>query len=160
MTAGTPAHTTASASPTSTSGSLLSLIGTYQRLQNEQTGGCLADSGGSAPSAQPCATSRSEGWEYSVPLTGLLSAPTSGQFELVDQDSGKCLTAGSGSALSMQTCDGGAAQLWTKAGTSASGGELRSADDAQCLRATGSVVTQGPCATGDAADLWSEDGSA
>lgn len=153
-----PADATSAAAPTSSSGSLLGLIGDYYRFQNRQSGDCLAQSSGSSPSALACAASESEGWEYSVPLTGLLSAG-SGQFELLNQASGDCLTTGSGSAVSVQSCDGGSAQLWSKAATTGSGTELQNVGDGQCLQASGGEVTAGSCGAGDPADLWNEDGT-
>jgi predicted ribosomally synthesized peptide with SipW-like signal peptide len=147
-----------SASATSTSGglgSLLPLPGTYHRLQNEQTGTCLA-AGGSAPAQQSCATDKSEGWQYSLPLTGILS---SGGDELVNELSGLCLTAGSAGAVSAQSCNGASAQLWSVVSGPGSSKEFQNAGVGQCLQAAQAVVSYGSCSSSDHADLWTEDGT-
>jgi hypothetical protein len=156
-----PAEKASSAKPTASStgssGSLLSLPGAYYRFQNAQSGDCLTDSGSSAGQSS-CASAQSEGWEYSEALTGLLTAPVSGEFELVNQQSGNCLTA-NGGGVGAQSCDGDSAQLWSKGSGSGSSGELRNAGDGQCLLGSGSAVAVGSCSTSDQADLWTQDGT-
>jgi hypothetical protein len=111
------------------------------------------------PAAQSaCSSSASEGWEYSEPLTGLLSAVT-GQYELVNKQSGDCLTAGSGGQVSAETCDGDTGQLWTTVSGSNSEDELRNTSDSLCLQSSGGAVVDGTCSTSDEADLWSQDGT-
>ncbi len=154
-TASAGAHASASSSPGS--GSLLSLPGTFHRLQNVQTGTCLAlPGGGSAPAQQSCAQDESEGWQYSLSLSGILTAG----FELVNEQSGLCLSADPNGQLVARTCDGGSAQVWSKVSAAGSGKEFENAGESQCLRASGAVVSYGPCTTSDSADLWNEDGTA
>ncbi len=161
--AGTGAVTSPGASPSASAssgsgglGSLLPLPGTFHRLQNEQTGTCLA-AGGSAPAQLACATDKSEGWQYSLPLTGILSA---GDDELVNELSGLCLTAGSGGSVSAQSCTGASAQLWSVVSGPGASKEFQNAGVGQCLRAAQAVVSYGSCSTSDHADLWTEDGTA
>ena len=152
--AATAPHGTASSS---SAGSLLSLPGTFHRLQNAQSGTCLAmPSGGSAPAQQACAADKSEGWQYSLSLSGILSAG----FELVNEPSGLCLSADPGGQIVARTCDGGSAQVWSKVSGSGSSKEFENAGESQCLRAAGAVVSYGPCTSSDRADLWNEDGTA
>jgi serine/threonine-protein kinase PknK len=136
-------------------GSLLPLPGAYHRLQNEQTGTCLA-AGGPSPAQQSCATDKSQGWQYSLPLTGILAA---GDDELVNELSGLCLTAGSGGSVSAQSCNGASAQLWSFVSGPGSSKEFQNAGVGQCLRAAQAVVSYGSCSTSDHADLWTEDGT-
>ncbi|HEU5354444.1 MAG TPA: protein kinase [Actinocrinis sp.] len=146
----------AAASSSSAAGSLLPLPGTFHRLQNVQTGTCLANpSGSSAPAQQACATDKSQGWQYSLSLSGILSAG----FELVNERSGLCLSADPGGQVVARTCDGGSAQVWSKVGGSGSSKEFENAGESQCLRAVGAVVSYGPCTSNDRADLWNEDGT-
>jgi len=146
-----------SASASAGSGSLLSLPGTFHRLQNVQTGTCLANpGGGSTPSQRSCAADKSQGWQYSLSLSGILSAG----FELVNEQSGLCLSADPGGQVVARTCDGGSAQVWSKVSGSGSSKEFENAGESQCLRAGGGVVSYGPCTTSDSADLWNEDGTA
>ena len=141
-------------SATSSSGSILSGLSTYYRFRDAQSGDCLVN-----PAAQSaCSSSASEGWEYSEPLTGLLSAVT-GQYELVNKQSGDCLTAGSGGQVSAETCDGDTGQLWTTVSGSNSEDELRNTSDSLCLQSSGGAVVDGTCSTSDEADLWSQDGT-
>jgi hypothetical protein len=158
--AATPAGSgAASADPnSSSSGSVLSLIGNYDRFQNAQTGDCLAQSSGaSATAQQACASSRTEGWEYSVSLSGVLDAPA-GEFELVNEQSGQCLTA-SGGQVSAQSCGSGNAQLWTTVAAGGSNDEFRNAGDEQCLQSvSGAAVADGTCSASNQADLWTEHG--
>jgi arabinan endo-1,5-alpha-L-arabinosidase len=150
-------HASASASPSpasSSAGSLLPLPGTYHRLQNAQSGNCLAQSGSAAAQAG-CAGSKSQGWQYSLSINGLLS----GDYELINEQSGQCLTAGSGGNVSAQACNGATAQLWSRTGGSGSSKEFQSAGNGQCLQASGAVVSYEPCSTSDRADLWNEDGT-
>jgi hypothetical protein len=156
-----PSHVATSASAASaTSAPLLSLPGSYNRIRNAQSGECLANPSGTSSAAQSqCASSPTQDWQYSVPLTGLLTAPVSGEFELVDQQSGDCLTAGSGGQVGVHSCSGDSSQLWTKAASSGAGTEYRNVAEAQCLRAGGSAVEDGACSTSDQADLWNEDGT-
>ena len=150
--ASAPASATATA--TSTSGSILSGLNTYYRFHNAQSGDCLT-----SPATQSaCASSASEGWAYSEPLTGLLSAVT-GEYELVNKQSGDCLTAGSGGAVTAETCGSDTSQLWTTVPGSNSDDELRNVDDSLCLQASGGAVVDGTCGTSDPADLWSKDGT-
>ena len=157
--AGAPSHVATSASASDSTAPLLTLPGSYNRIRNAQSGDCLSNPSGSSATQSACASSRSEGWQYSVPLTGLLTAPVSGEFELVDEQSGDCLTAGSGGQVSVSNCDGDASQLWTKAASSGSGTEFRNVGAAQCLSAEQSSVADGSCSTGNQADLWNEDGT-
>ena len=153
--AATAPHPAASSS--GGAGSLLSLPGTFHRLQNAQSGSCLADpSGGSAPAQQACAADKSEGWQYSLSLSGILSAG----FELVNESSGLCLSADPGGQIVARTCDGGSAQVWSKVSGPGSSKEFENAGESQCLRAAGAVVSYGPCTLSDRADLWNEDGTA
>ena len=152
--AATAPHATASSS---SAGSLLSLPGTFHRLQNVQSGTCLANpAGGAVPAQQACAADKSEGWQYSLSLSGILSAG----FELVNERSGLCLSADPGGQIVARTCDGGSAQVWSKASGPGSGKEFENAGESQCLRAAGAVVSYGPCTSSDRADLWNEDGTA
>ncbi|HEU5428390.1 MAG TPA: protein kinase [Actinocrinis sp.] len=152
--AATAPHATASSS---SAGSLLSLPGTFHRLRNAQSGTCLANpSGGSAPAQQACAADKSEGWQYSLSLSGILSAG----FELVNESSGLCLSADPGGQVLARTCDGGSAQVWSKVSGPGSSKEFENAGESQCLRAAGAVVSYGPCTSSDRADLWNEDGTA
>lgn len=145
----------AGATPSSSSAPLLSLPGTYYRFRNAQTGTCLTSPSGSSAALSACAAGSAEGWEYSEALTGILTGPVSGDFELVDQRSGSCLAAASNGQISTQSCDGGSAQLWSKT-SAGSSVELRNAASAQCLRATGNGVVAGTCSAGDSGDLWSQ----
>jgi serine/threonine-protein kinase PknK len=160
--AGSGAATTPGTPPSATAssggglGSLLPLPGSYHRLQNVQTGTCLA-AGASAPAQQSCVTDKSEGWQYSLPLTGILSA---GHDELVNELSGLCLTAGSGGSVSAQSCNGAPAQLWSFVNGPGASKEFQNAGVGQCLRAAQAVVSYGSCSTSDHADLWTEDGTA
>ena len=152
---GSPSSVTTSAQATSGStGSLLGLTATYYRFSNVRTGECLTQ-----PAAQSaCSASQSEGWENTLPLTGILEAPA-GEFEMVNESNGLCLTAGSGSSVSTQTCDGGSTQLWTKVLGSNSSFEFHNAGDGQCLQTSGSAVTDESCSTSNQSDLWNEDGT-
>ena len=151
------AATHPSASASAGSGSLLSLPGTFHRLQNVQSGTCLANpGGGSTPSQQGCAADKSQGWQYSLSLSGILSAG----FELVNERSGLCLSADPGGQVVARTCDGGSAQVWSKVSGAGSSKEFENAGESQCLRVGGGVVSYGPCTTSDSADLWNEDGTA
>lgn len=154
-----PAGATASASAGAPAGagSLLSLPGTFHRLQNAQTGSCLAQPDGSTVGLLGCAAGGSEGWQYSLSVSGLLAA---GDYELVNRQSGLCLTAGSGGRIVAQACDGGSAQLWSAINAPGSGKEFENAGDGQCLQAAQGVVSYGSCSTGNRADLWNEDGTA
>jgi serine/threonine protein kinase len=153
--AGAAAHPTATS--TGGSGSILSLPGTFHRLQNAQSGTCLADpASGSVPAQQSCAADKSEGWQYSLSLSGILSAG----FELVNEQSGLCLSADAGGQIVARACDGGSAQVWSKLSGPGSSKEFENAGDGQCLRASGAVVSYGPCTTSDRAVLWNEDGTA
>jgi hypothetical protein len=114
-------------------------------------------SGGSAPAPQACAAGKSQGWQQSLSLSGILAA---GDYELVNEQSGQCLTAGPGTQIYTQSCDGGAAQLWSEVSGPGSSKEFQNADDGQCLRAAQAVISDGPCSTSDRADLWNEDGDA
>ena len=155
-----PATTAPAASPaSSSSGSLLSILGTYYRFENQKGGDCLAQDSGSSASTAACGSGAAEGWEYSVPITGLLSAPVSGQFELVNEASGDCLTGGSGGAVSARSCDGGTGQLWTKSSETSSVTELKNAADGECLESSGGAVAEAGCSTGDTAQQWSQSGS-
>jgi hypothetical protein len=143
----------------SSSSSLLSLIGSYYQLQNAQTGDCLAQpSGSSATAQQACASSRTESWEYSLSLGGVLAAPA-GEFELVNEQSGLCLTASSGQ-VGAQTCGSGNAQLWSTISAGGSSDEFRNAGDSQCLQAvSGAAIADGTCSTSSQADLWARNGA-
>lgn len=142
--------------PTSgSSAPLITLPGTYYRFRNAQSGSCLTNPSGSSTVLAACAASNSEGWEFSEALTGILTGPVSGDFELVDQRSGSCLTAASNGQISTQTCDGGSAQQWSKT-SAGSSVQLRNAASAQCLRAAGSGVGAGSCSASDPGDLWSQ----
>jgi serine/threonine protein kinase len=152
---GEAAAPTGAAPSSSTSAPLLSLPGAYHQFRNAQNGECLANPEGSAVALSPCSAGQSAGWEYSEALTGILTGPVSGEFELVDQRSGSCLAATSSGQISTQTCSGEPAQLWSKT-SAGSDVELRNADFAQCLRAAGGGVADGPCGASDAADLWGE----
>lgn len=151
-------HTSAAPSASSaTTGSLLTLPGSYNRFLNAQSGRCLDSASGSSTGLASCGSSHSQGWEYSEPLTGILTGPVSGEFELVNERSGDCLTASGGSVVA-ESCNGSSAQMWSKSGGGSST-ELKNAGSAQCLRANGSGVSAGTCGASDQADLWSEDGS-
>ena len=140
---------------TSSAGPLLP--GTFHRLQNAQSGDCLAQPAGSgAAEHQGCTASRSEGWKYSIPLTGILGA-VGGQSELVNGLSGDCLTAGPGGQVSVAACTGLPEQLWSRAG--AAGAEFQNAADGQCLKSTQGAVAEGPCTVSDQAYVWAEDGT-
>jgi serine/threonine protein kinase len=157
-TAAAEVHTSAAPSASSaTTGSLLTLPGTYNRFLNAQSGRCLESAAGSSTGQAACGSSHSQGWEYSEPLSGILTGPVSGEFELVNERSGDCLTA-SGGSVAAESCNGGPAQMWSKSG-SGSSTELKNSGSAQCLRANGSGVSAGTCSSSDQADLWSEDGS-
>jgi serine/threonine protein kinase len=163
-TASAPASTGPSASaskstPTQTSSSAgLSILDTYQRLKNEQSGNCLAEPGGGSSAAQQaCASGGAEGWSYASVLSGILGA-VSPDVELVNQQSGDCLSAGSGGQVSAAACNGGSGQTWQKT-ASGSGFEFRDEGTGQCLYASGGGVTAGSCGSSDAADLWTEDGT-
>jgi len=151
-------HATASASAGNSSAPLLTLPGTYYRLRNAQSGECLA-AGGSSAAQSDCGAGKSAGWEYSESLTGILTAPVAGEFELVNEQTGDCLAAGSGGAVEAESCDGSSGQLWSKASGAGSSTEFRNAGDSQCLRADGGGVVAGSCSTSDQADLWSEAGT-
>jgi serine/threonine-protein kinase PknK len=148
---------TASAS-SAAGGPLLPLPGSFHRLQNAQTGNCLTEpAGGSAAAQDACAGGKSDGWNYSLSLSGILAA---GDFELVNEQSGLCLTENSDGTIGAQACDGRSAQQWSKVSGPGSGKEFQNAGDSQCLRAAQAVVSHGPCNTSDRADLWNEDGTA
>ena len=157
--AATPAGQAAASasSDSSSAGSVLSLIGSYYRLQNAQTGACLAQpAGASATAQQACADGPTEAWEYSLSLGGVLDAPA-GQFELVNERSGQCLTA-SGGQVGAQACGGGNTQLWTTIAAAGSDDEFRNAADGQCLQAvSGASVADGTCGASSPADLWTRD---
>ncbi|MGH6655124.1 MAG: protein kinase domain-containing protein [Actinocrinis sp.] len=146
-----PTSPNSTATSTST-GSLLSLPGTYHRLKNARTGNCLAQPAGSSAAQEACAADPAEGWQYSLSLTKLLSVD---EYELVSQRSGLCLTGDADGTVAAKACDGGSAQLWSKVGQGSSK-ELQNAGDSQCLRAAGAVVSRGPCSTSDSADLWND----
>ncbi|MFD0632112.1 hypothetical protein ACFQ9X_11405 [Catenulispora yoronensis] len=116
--AGLPAPPPPSSSATAAASSTGSLLpGTYHRFRNAQSGGCLTQPAGSGTAgSQGCASDRTQGWEFSVPLTGILGAVT-GQFELANGSSGQCLTGGGG-AVGVRSCTGSAAQIWTRTGGS------------------------------------------
>ncbi|MFL6117816.1 MAG: RICIN domain-containing protein, partial [Catenulispora sp.] len=166
-----PSHTTASSAtsisaapppsnPAAVSSSPLPpLSGTYRRFQNAQSGDCLAQPAGSGTAAhQGCAASRAQGWEYFVPLGGILGAVT-GQFELVNAGSGQCLTGAAGAAVGTGKCTGAPAQMWTKAGGSGSATEFRNIGDGKCLKTAQGAVTEGTCGSGDSSGLWTENGT-
>jgi serine/threonine protein kinase len=157
MPAGAASDSTAPA-PNSSS-SLISLIGSYYQLQNAQTGDCLTQpSGASTAAQQGCASSRTESWEYSLSLGGVLAAP-SGEFELVNEQSGLCLTASNGQ-VGAQSCGSGDAQLWSTVAAGGSSDEFRNAGDGQCLQAgSGSAVADGTCSASSQADLWARNGA-
>jgi hypothetical protein len=139
------------------SGPLLGLPGSFHVLQNSLTGKCLTQpGGGSSTTLTSCAINKTEGWQYSLSLSGILAA---GDYELVNEQTGQCLTAGSNGQVNAQTCDGGSAQLWSKTNGAGSSKEFQNAGDGQCLRAAQAVVSYGPCSTSDSADLWNEDGT-
>ena len=152
-------HTSApaSASAGDSTGSLLSLPGSYNRFRNAQSGDCLDSASGTSAGQSSCGSGQSQGWEYSEPLSGILTGPVEGEFELVNERSGDCLTASGGSVVA-ESCNGGSGQMWTKSGGGSST-ELKNSGDSQCLRASGSGVSAGTCDAGDAADLWAQDGS-
>jgi hypothetical protein len=103
-----------------------------------------------------CADTKAQGWEFTVPLTGILGALT-GQQELVNGDSGNCLTGGSG-GVSVKSCGSDMAQLWSKTGGSGGATELQNAADLQCLKASGGGLVEAAC-TGDPSELWAPDGT-
>jgi hypothetical protein len=141
--------------PASSTGPLLPA--SYHRLQNAATGDCLAQPAGSAGVAhQGCADVKGQGWDYTVPLTGILGAVT-GQEELVNGDSGNCLTGGPG-GLGVKSCSADMAQLWTKTGGSGGATQLQNAADLLCLKASGGSVTEAPC-DGSPGEMWSEGGT-
>jgi hypothetical protein len=151
--AGGHAKPTPSASAAS-GGSLLSLPGSYHRLQNAQSGSCLAQpAGGSASAQAACSNDQTQSWQYSLSLSGILAA---GDDELVNEQSGQCLTAGSSGRILVQACDGGSAQLWSKVDESGASKEFQNAGNGQCLQSSGAVVSYGPCDANDRADLWSD----
>jgi hypothetical protein len=157
-TASATGHSGATASASSAAGgSLLGLPGSFHVLQNSQTGTCLTQpDAGSSTTLSSCATNKTEGWQYSLSLSGILAA---GDDELVNEQTGQCLTAGSNGQVNAQTCDGGPAQLWSKVSGPGSSKEFQNAGDGQCLRAAQGVVSYGSCSTSDSADLWNEDGT-
>ncbi|NUP33316.1 MAG: protein kinase, partial [Streptomycetaceae bacterium] len=145
--------------PTTASSSGPLLPGTYHRFRNALSGECLAKPSGSGAAGHlGCASDRTQGWEYSVPLTGVLGALT-GKFELVNGSSGQCLTGGAGGAVSVKPCTGAVAQLWSKTGGSGGATEFQNAGDGQCLKTTSGTVAEGPCGSGDTTAQWSEDGT-
>jgi len=157
-TTSTGAHASATASASSSAGgSVLSLPGSFHRLQNVQTGDCLSAPGGSATAQQACAQNKSQGWQNSLSLQGILAA---GSYELVNEQSGLCLTVSTGARIVAQSCDGGSAQLWSTVSGPGSSKEFQNESDGQCLRAAQGVVSSGSCSTSDRADLWNEDGTA
>jgi hypothetical protein len=152
-----PSSSAASASPAA-GGPLLPLPGSFHRLQNSQTGNCLTEPPGSSAAAQDaCGGGKSDGWNYSLSLSGILAA---GDVELVNEQSGLCLTENSDGTIGAQACDGRSAQQWSKVSGPGSSKEFQNAGDSQCLRAAKAVVSHGPCSTSDRADLWNEDGTA
>jgi len=156
-TASATGHSATPSSSSQSSGSLLGLPGSFHVLQNSQAGKCLTQPGsGSSTTLTSCATNKTEGWQYSLSLSGILAA---GDDELVNEQTGQCLTAGSNGQVSTEDCDGGSAQLWSKVSGPGSSKEFQNAGDGQCLRAAQGVVSYGPCSTSDSADLWNEDGT-
>lgn len=148
-----------STAPASTTSSGPPLPGIYHRFRNAQSGACLAQPSGSGTAgAQNCASDRAQGWEYSVPLTGILGAVT-GQFELVNGSTGQCLTGGSGGAVSVRPCTGSAGQIWAKTGGSGGATEFQNSGDGQCLKTVQGAVTEGACGSGDATGQWADDGT-
>lgn len=148
----------AAASASAAAGSLLSLPGTFHRLQNALTGSCLTQpSAGSGVGLSGCGAGASEGWQYSLSVSGLLAV---GDYELVNKQTGLCLSTGSGGRILAQACDGGSAQLWSAINAPGSGKEFENAGDGQCLLAAQGVVSYGSCSTSNRADLWNEDGTA
>jgi hypothetical protein len=146
-----PAVTTASSGPL--------LPGTYHRFRNAGTGDCLAQPSGSGTAGhQGCASDRAQGWEYTVPLTGVLGALT-GQFELVNGSTGQCLTGGAGGPVSVRACAGSTTQFWSKTGGAGGATEFQNAADGQCLKTASGTVSEGPCASGDTAAQWAENGT-
>jgi serine/threonine protein kinase len=146
-----PSASASASSGSGGSGGLLPLPGTFHRLQNQQTGSCLAQPGVLAS----CASSQTQGWQYSLSLNGLLG----GDYELINHDSGACLTETSNGLASAQACDGSTAQLWSIMNGSASGKEFQNASDKQCLLVAQAVVSVGSCSTSNRAGLWNEDGT-
>lgn len=163
---GTPTHTvttTAASSsaalppPITTSPTGPLLPANYHRFQNSGSGDCLTQPSGSAAAAhQGCVDSKTQGWEFTVPLTGILGAVT-GQEELVNGGSSDCLTGGSG-GVSVKSCSGSLAQLWSKTGGSGGSTQLMNAADGMCLKASGGSVAEAAC-DGDPSELWSQDGN-
>ena len=100
--------------------------------------------------------SKTQGWEFTVPLTGILGAVT-GQEELVNGGSSDCLTGGSG-GVSVKSCSGSLAQLWSKTGGSGGSTQLMNAADGMCLKTSGGSVAEAAC-DGDPGELWSQDGN-
>ncbi|MEY9933994.1 serine/threonine-protein kinase PknK [Catenulispora sp. GP43] len=150
----TVASSSAPGLPPATSATGPLLPANFHRLRNSATGDCLAQSGGGA-GHQGCADVKGQGWESTVPLTGILGAVT-GQEELVNGDSNDCLTGGGG--VSIKSCSGDMAQLWSKTGGSGGATELQNGADLLCLKAAGGSVSEAPC-DGDPAEMWAEDGT-
>ena len=158
-----PAHTvtttasTSAAVPPATSPTGPLLPANYHRFQNTGSGDCLTQPGGSASAAhQGCADSKTQGWEFTVPLTGILGAVT-GQEELVNGDSNDCLTGGHG-GVSVKSCSGNLTQLWSKVGGSGGATQLMNAADSLCLKTSGGSVIEAAC-DGDPNEMWAEDGN-
>jgi serine/threonine protein kinase len=129
----------------------------YHRFQNAGSGDCLAQPSGSGSAAhQGCADSKNQGWEFTVPLTGILGAVT-GQEELVNGDSNGCLTGSHGS-VSVKSCSGNLTQLWSKTGGSGGATQLMNAADSLCLKTSGGSVIEAAC-DGDPSEMWAEDGN-
>jgi serine/threonine protein kinase len=141
--------------PTSATGPLLPA--NYHRFQNSGSGDCLTQPSGSGTAAhQGCVDSKTQGWESTVPLTGILGAVT-GQEELVNGDSNNCLTGGHG-GVSVKACSGDMAQLWSKTGGSGGATQLMNAADGLCLKTSGGSVVEAAC-DGDPNELWAQDGN-
>ncbi|GAA1995548.1 protein kinase domain-containing protein [Catenulispora subtropica] len=155
-----PASVSAPPPPVSTaSSSGPQLPGTYHRFRNAQSGDCLAQPSGSGTAGhQSCASDRTQGWEYTVPLTGILGAVT-GQFELVNGSTGQCLTGGAGGTVSVRPCTGSTAQFWSKTGGSGASTEFQNAADGQCLKTAAGTVGEGPCSSSDNTTQWTENGT-
>ena len=136
-----------------------SILNSYQRLQNQQSGDCLAEpGGGSSAGEQACASSVFQGWSYTEALSGVLGI-VSTEVELVNQQSGDCLAAGSGAQVSAVSCDGGSAQLWSKS-ASGSGYEFQNSGSGQCLAVSDGAVAAVACGGSGQADVWTQDGTA
>jgi hypothetical protein len=141
---------------TSSSSSGPPLPGIFHRFRNAGNGSCLVQpAGGDTAGTAGCASDRAQGWQYSVPLTGILGAVT-GQFELVNGGTGQCLTGGGGS-VTVRPCTGSAGQIWAKTGGAGGTTEFQNAADGQCLKTVPGAVTEGAC-SGDAVQ-WSDDGT-